>query len=389
MDSKDSRDIWRSVWNIATNDSTLALSLALVAAALAATRLVPQMPVADPEAYARWYSRTHATLGSRMQLLESLGAFTLLRSVGFRAVLSLLAGTLLLRLVNGWTQLRAVSHRWTPDENRTEGAYRAPTDRQSAAQAPADLPNTGSRNHEMARRGWHGRLRWAAQLGGFLVLLGTFAGSVWGWQVGRVILSSGELVALPGSEGWLRLESESLTLEHSPGLVASIEQQWPGIRVVAMDQNGNPVGLQTTSDHDLMSHLTANLTEDRYFAVPDADWIVRIAGDRSAVAGTDLSAIVQIYRSPTGEIIAQSDINGDARIEVEGRMLLVEALPYVEARVVHNPGLPVTLFGVTLLLTGVLGTLLVERPPSPSAVSGKATVQPSLGKCQPPLHPGA
>jgi hypothetical protein len=52
------RDPWRTAWQIATSDYLMAALLLGITAGLITTTWLPQMPAADPVAYAQWLSET-------------------------------------------------------------------------------------------------------------------------------------------------------------------------------------------------------------------------------------------------------------------------------------------------------------------------------------------
>ena len=108
MIAQTPRDPWRAVWRIATGDGLLVALLLATAAGLIATAWLPQRPAADPVTYAhaQWLSEAQARFGEATPTLQALGLFTITRSLGFRALLALLAGCLSLRLMESGDRLR-------------------------------------------------------------------------------------------------------------------------------------------------------------------------------------------------------------------------------------------------------------------------------------------
>ena len=119
MNTKIVRNPWHAIWQTVTSDGLLVALLAAVAAGLLITLWFPQMPDADPIAYARWLSDVQTTFGGTTDAIQALGLLSITRSLGFRVLLALLAAILLLRLIEQGDRLLAQSkHRqwalWSP-----------------------------------------------------------------------------------------------------------------------------------------------------------------------------------------------------------------------------------------------------------------------------------
>ena len=74
MIAQISRDPWRVIWEFATSDHLIAALLLSIAAGLAITAWLPQMPGADPVAYAQWLSETQARFRSTAAVRHRQGA---------------------------------------------------------------------------------------------------------------------------------------------------------------------------------------------------------------------------------------------------------------------------------------------------------------------------
>jgi hypothetical protein len=192
--------------------------------------------------------------------------------------------------------------------------------------------------------------------GALFLLVGLLFSHLWGWQVNGLILQRGELSTLPGSD-WVALEEGTSKVRRSPGVVTFIEKRGPGVHVRAIDDDGEELQLQVTAEAELSPELLIALTEDRYFAIPEANLIARLV-PQSEAPYTRMD--VQLYRSPPGEMIAETvtDEGGEAELSVEGVRLEITPAPYAQIAVSRNPGRWLTGGGVVLLMGGLLGNLV-------------------------------
>ena len=318
MASVPRRDPWRLVWRFTTSDAFLATLLVLLSAGIAVVAGLPQMPASDPVKYARWLSDAHARFGGATEAMRSLGLFTVARSLVFRSLVALLAGCLLLRLVEQVQQSK---------ERRMASIGATPL-----GEVFAMLQHVGA----------------------LLLLTGMLLASRWSWRVEGQIVQSGTPAYLPSARGWVTVNGEHQTLLHSPGIIPYVEKRGPGATISAADRLGNPLMLYETTDSDPVALLTVALTEDRYFAVPEAHWIVRLTRASGPILGADDPILVQVYRSPTGVLIAQEAIEGTSQLDVGEATLRIEALPYIQFSATSNPGMWPARFGLALLIAGVL-----------------------------------
>jgi hypothetical protein len=317
------REPWRIVWQIATGDSLLVILLLAVAVGLLVTAWLPQAPTSGPAAYARWLSETQARFGRATQTMQALGLFGVARSFGFRTLLVSLGGVLLLRLVE-----------------------------------------YGERSFSNADV--HGVLNpfpLLAHAGGLLLLIGLFITHLWGWQVEGLIVQGGERVSVPGTASWVALDGDTLSVEHSAGIVAFAEARGPGVRVSASDAEGNPLVLQRAKDAPL-TKLTLPLTEDRLFAIPEAQLIVRLAPQAGHTVEAPSPLIVQIYRYPPVRLETESTVEEDAELTLDDARLHLTHAPYARVTATFNPGLWPTGVGIALAAVGLGGRIVwsVRRP---------------------------
>ncbi len=328
MFAQTPRDPWRAVWRIATDDRILAVLLLALATGLAISVFFRQMPVNGPAVYARWLSETQARLGRATATLQTLGLFTVTRSFGFRTLLALTAACLMLRLIEIGSQLR---HRWA----------------------------------------WADVFPSLAHLGALVLLTGLLVTRLWGWQARDIVVLVGERATLPNAPGWVALDQDTLKVSHSAGLVTFVETYGPGVRAWASDNAGRPLSLQTAESNPV-AELTAALTEDRYFAIPEARLVVRLTPQPGHPVTAHSPVLVQVYRSPPGELALQNVAEGETTVTVDGVTVHLTDEPYARITATFNPGLWPTGAGVVFLTAGVLGgiVLAVHEPGQRGTTTG-------------------
>jgi len=362
MIAQTPRDPWRAIWQVATSDHLAAAVLLGIAAGLIITAWLPQTPVNDPVAYARWLSRAQARFGDATPTMRTLGLFLVSRSFVFRTLLALLAGMLLLRLIEAGDRL------WQNREIATpEGEWH-------------DLPGIRLSDvmHDLHR--WRHRIlgkpplvqadRWPwadmfpllAYGGGLLFLIGLLITHLWGWQIDGLIVQSGERVTLPRTDAWVMWNETTQAVTHSPGIATHIEEQVPGVKARAQDNTGRPLSLQQTPEVEPVAQLTLALADVQYFAIPDAQLVVRMVPPSNRpidpVSEADNPILVQIYRSPPGRLAAETVVEQAAQLSIDDVTLELTDVPYARLTVICNPGLWPTGVGLTLLVVGLLGSIV-------------------------------
>ena len=350
------RDPWRAIWRVAISDHLIATLLLGTAAGLALTAWLPQMPAGDPVAYARWLSQAQARFGTATPTLQALGAFTITSSILFRVLLAILAGCLLLRLIEGSDRLQRSREMATP-----AGEWRALAD----VCLPDALDGLSHRPYRVLRAPpivqvdrwpWGDMFPLLAYSGALLLLAGLLITNLWGSRVEGLVVQSGEQVTLPDSQGWVTLDRDGSSAAHSPGIVTYFEERGPGVRIAAFDSAERPLPLLQTTDAEPVTHLTVALTEDQYFAIPEAQLIVRLTPQPGHAMDAHSPVLVQVYRSPPGRLATESVVEGDAELAVGDVTLELTSVPYARLTVTRNPGLWPTGLGLVLLGTGMLGS---------------------------------
>lgn len=353
---EQSSDPWRTSWRLVTSDAVLVALLLALAVSVTLTAWIPQQPSSD-EDYARWLSETQARFGQATSVMRTVGMFNIVSSFAFRALLALLSGSLFLRLVEALDRLRRGQGVEEPD-----GEWRQVSD--------SDLGNLldglGRRRYRVVsassffqvdRWPWSGVFPLLVHLGALLLLASLLLFHLFGWQEGGLILQEGERRSLPGNDNWVTLVENGGGTRHSPGVVAFLEESGPGVQVSARGIEGDPLPLLLTSDAEPSTDLQIALTGDTYFAIPDEALVVRLMPKSKEPYS---QAEVQIYGSPTGEVISErtTEKGGQATFNVEGVTLTLSPAPYGRVIATHNPGRVPAALGLIILVIGLLGSLL-------------------------------
>ncbi len=334
-----------------TGDGLLVILLLGLAAGLTIIAWLPQMPLGDPIAYAQWLSDVQARFGEATATLQTWGLFTITRSLAFRALLALLAGCLLLRLMEDGAQLRQGSAMFEPT-----GDWRALAD----TNLTDVLDGLRDRRYRVLnvpplfqadRWPWAELFPLLAQGGALLLLAGLLITHLWGWRAEGLIVHSGERVTLPDAEKWVALGNGAGRVVHSPGIVAFVEAREPGVQVSAADTGGRPLLLQQAAGANSVTQLRVELAEDQYFAIPKAQLVVRLSPQ------PDGSALVQVYHSPPGRLATEAALEEGMELTVDDVTLEFVAAPYARLTAVFNPGLWPTAIGILFSMVGLLGSV--------------------------------
>jgi hypothetical protein len=325
MSTRTPHDPWRTIWQVATGDGLLIGLLLATAAGLMATVWLPQVSTADPAAYARWLSEAQARYGGATQAMQALGLFSITRSLGFRALLALVAGILSLRLIEQGDRLRS-----------------------------------------QAQDQWTNLSPLLAQGGALLLLAGLLATHLWGWRSEELIVQGGQQVEVPGTGHWVTLDEAGVQVTHSPGIVSSIEAHVPGMRISASDDTGIPLALQRAAEAEPLTQLALALDEDRYFAIPEAQLVVQLSPQPGETGETASPVLIQIYRSPPGRLETERVVQGNTEVTIGSVTLSLTSVPYARVTATFNPGLWPTTIGLALAVMGVLGSVVWPAGAAPT-----------------------
>ncbi len=350
------RDPWRAIWQVATGDYLIAALLLSTAAGLAIITWLPQMPVANPAAYAQWLSEVQARFGTATPTMQTLGLFTITRSFGFRALLVLLAGCLLLRLIENGDWL------W---HNREMAKPAGEWHRLADVHLPNVIDDLRRLHYRVLsnppliqadRWPWADLFPLLAHGGALLLLVGLLIIHLWGWRVEGLTVQSGARVTLPGTEKWIAVDEDARRATHSPGIMTFVEARGPGVQASAADSTGHPLLLQPP-EADPVTQLTVALTEDQYFAIPEAQLVVRLAPQPGRAIEAHSPVLLQVYRSPAGRLATETVVEGDAELTVDDVTLQLASVPYARLTATFNPGFWPIGAGLVLLVAGLLGSV--------------------------------
>jgi hypothetical protein len=334
MTMPSSRDLWRDIWKFATGDLTTATLLVVIGVILLTTTWLPQMPSPDPTVYARWLAEVRARFGPLVPLLQSVGLFTVSSSPAFRAILALLGGCFLLRVIEGMVQLRHGFIEWKQEHHSSRL-------RDRIANWPWSLTSPA-----------------AATAGGLLLILSLLVNCLWGWEQGGLVIQGGERLTLSGTAGWVALSDTAQRITHSEGLTVHVDERGPGVLVHASDKAGGVLMLQQAAGDEPVSQLKLPLVLDQYFAIPEAHLIVRLIPQHEGQPEASSPISVQLYRVPSGQLAAQTLLESDGEVLIDGITIHFTAFPYARLTVVHNPARGITLCAIILLVAGLVGDAL-------------------------------
>ena len=340
---RSQRTFWHIAWEVATGDASLAIVLFALALCWTLLLFLPQAP-SDPLTLGRWTAQVEARFGPLSGPLRSLGFFSLLHSPLYHALLSALAFLLLVRTV-AW-----VERLW-------EGRR---VDRGTGEWSPVDGGGLEEMARWLARRGYRTRRtvkghvlqadRWPwaelmavlVHLGPLLLLVGLWVGGMRGWRVEGLIGEAGKRVDVPGGGTVALMETPAGWASDRPGVRLYVAGVGPELTVSAVDSEGDALGLQQATGEPLSSTLQFRLTErepDAYFAIPEAGLVVRIAPESEAVLQPGMSLRVQVFRSPSGNLVWEESIQGEAaELAVEGVRIRIERGTYPVLSAVYDPG---------------------------------------------------
>ncbi len=374
---------WRTGWRFATSEVTLVVLLLGLAISLSLTTWLPQAPRSESE-HARWLSETQARFGPATSTLQALGLLTITHSVGFRLLLALLAGCLLVRSVEHADHLqRGQAIAEPPDAWREIPDHELPEVEADLRERRYRLLPAGEDDLlQVDRWPWADLLPLLAHVGGLLLLIGLLLMHLWGWQVGDLTLQPGDQIALSDAD-WLAWDADRNDLTHSAGIIVHIEQQGPGVEASAFDENDQALALQQVAGAETVTQLALPLFEDQYFAIPDNHLIVRLLPEADDV---DSPLRVQVYRSPPGRLIEESIVKDvDSRdLAIENVTLQLVRMPYARVSATFNPGRWPAGIGLLMIIAGLIGHAIWPprrfwlREQDDTLIEGSGSLPPTL-----------
>ncbi len=299
-------------------------ALLAVAAYFLLLTFIPQAP-SDQPGIDRWLVETSSRLGPTAETLHRLGLLSLADSALPRLVFSVLAFVLIVRVTEGAETLwRSRGH-----SSRSEGV-----------------------------------LALLAHAGALVLLVGLLIGQVWGWRVSGLIEGEGTALEVPG-HGQVTLVREGARLgTDQPGVDVYVAGSGPQLTVRAVDEEGNPLGLQRSPREPYVTELTLPITPDApevYFAIPQASLVVR-GTQRQAEVSAAAPILLQIFRAQSGELAGETELVGEAlTLSLEQARLQLTRSAYRILAVARDPGRWVKAAGIVLGAVALLG-LLAKAP---------------------------
>jgi len=316
------RDPWRSLWRLSSGNSLLAVALLLLSLFLVALALFPQSPAPLPTDV--WLTQAQARFGTATEALYRLGLFSLNGSPLPGLLLAFTAFLLMTRAVDLADQLRQT------------------------------LPQKGLPL-------WACLAALLAILGALALLLGLLIGRLGGWQVDDLVSPAGDMLTVPG-HGEIALTATARGVRSAqPGVTVHTTGNGPRLTVRALDGEGGTLGLQQSPQESITDELTFLLTAsapEAFFAVPEAELVIRIALAPGAALSADAPLRLQAFRSPSGNLVQEGELNSEAmELTLDGVQLVATRSAYHILTAAHNPGRWFMVAGVIVGAGGLLGTL--------------------------------
>ena len=353
-------NIWRILWSRATSSRLLGAVLLLLAICLAMFLFIPQVP-SDPQEATVWMSQIQTRFGSATGLMDALGLFSMWHSPLLRLTLAVLAFILLVRTVDSAGN---VLERRRLVEDTGEGI-------------PVSGRDLGELESHLRRRGYRPRLFWGARilqadrwpwadiaeaavyLGCLFLLLGFVVGDLWGWQEGSIQGRPVEMVVLPDGQEVLVADGQAGVGEAPPGVRLYLQGTGPELTVESETAGGSPLGLQQAPDGVISTSLQLRLTEavaDTYAAIPSVGLVIRIVPAQEESLEADSPLLVQIFRTPSGEMAQEVVMVGDTSLFEDDIHITVARSYYLVFSASNDPGYWFKVIG--LIVTAI--SLLIQ-----------------------------
>lgn len=364
---------WRLSWQAATSDTLLATVLVALALALLVAAWLPQSSSDALSSDVTWQAEVQRRFGgvawfdTLRSPLQTLGAFHVIDTVGFRLALALLALALLVRLVD---------------------SIDVCTDRlRGADDEPVAADEEQDRRIGTQALGRAGRLPWAdlgsvgLYLGALVILAGAAVTNVSSWQTGAFPLAPGESAAVGnGDDLTLRLLSLDPDGRHGvgelwragdtlvgagdmavgkplggDGIGAYLVGSGRALRIQATSGDGGALGLVSGADTVAREDVVLTFTQDEprhLVGVPEADLVLLLAMPEA----TDRQARfrVQVFAAGSGEFILEQEAPQDTALTVGEVSFALTPMPYAEVRVVHDRGAFWSQLGAIGLVAGAV-----------------------------------
>jgi hypothetical protein len=114
--------------------------------------------------------------------------------------------------------------------------------------------------------------------------------------------------------------------------------------------------LKRAPEDPASTELTLPLTEERLLAVLETPWVIRLAPQAERQEGAS-PTLVQIYRSPPGQLVTEQVIDGADTLAWEDVRVSLTPVPHRRVSVVSDPGLWPAMVGLGLVIVGLVGSV--------------------------------
>ena len=404
-------DILDALWRLFSSPYlTLALTV-VVALALLVAATLPQEPVAarsDELVHNQWLTRVYQRYPATGETLLAIGALNVLRSFGFRLSVALLVFNLCLGLVNLaealWQDRRVAPLRrpesfFTAEQSSVFLTTNLPWDEvlESVRRALTMALSRPKEEHTHSVAYFHADSGlwplWGAllsYLGVLLIIVGWLMSGWFDWQMEGIRLGIGQQVALRDTPYALRLENltvedgdlraETVLLKDSleirrrvitlrqplrgGGLTVQGIGYGPEIVVQAEDGTGRTIPLQSFvagAGPEETVHLSfSEPGEERYFAVPERNLVVRLVLVQDEDAETGPSFRIQAHRGGVVDPVLDRILTTSGQVEIADDHYTLSMKHYALLQVRHSPGDGFVFAGLLLACGGMV--LLLWKP---------------------------
>ncbi|MFW6115805.1 MAG: hypothetical protein ACOC7Y_01960, partial [Chloroflexota bacterium] len=179
--SERSSDPWRTIWRYATSDGLVVILLIAIAISLTLTTWIPQQPASDAD-YDRWFSQVRERFGAATPVLRDAGLFDVTGSLGFRVLMALLSGCLLVRLTEGVDRLRRGGDAGDPEEDWQEIAGASLDETLDELRGRRYRTLDGGSFYQVDRWPWSDGSLLLVHGGALVLLVGLLLSHLWGWH---------------------------------------------------------------------------------------------------------------------------------------------------------------------------------------------------------------
>ena len=307
------RRVIERVWNWLGEDQRVVEILVVLLLSQLITMLLPQSPVPAIESpvFTQWVAQLRPTLGSWVRPLTFIGLLTVRSSLLFRSMLAFLGLMVAVRI----DTLRAF---WHTIQNTTR----------------------------------HVTLLFC--IGSFMIISGWAVQMLWGWAVPEIINWPNTPVEI--AEPALSLSPKtprSLMWTEKYGIYL-LRTGWSvGLEITATDKEGQSLSMLRSSKDDLHDNLQVVLTgapPEAFFLIAETQLVYRL---HQLEDKHNAPIFAQVYRSASGDLLAEAPLIHDEDLVVETTRVSISRMQLPRYRVVYNPGAPVEITGMVLLLVCV------------------------------------